>query len=144
MAIVKDRPTPWEPAGSFIHSAMFRWRSPGCGEARPDQAERRSRPASLAAREVDWDTGRHGVEHPAGVWLGNEPVREMTVFSPGNEMSISLLLYPDQAPSRWEMAELEEEDAVDTFDKFTGHMPREQYIHGPHSAHRTFNVLPIK
>ncbi|HBS50501.1 MAG TPA: hypothetical protein DEA05_10675 [Rhodobacteraceae bacterium] len=77
--------------------------------------------ASLAAREVDWDTGRHGVEHPAGVWLGNEPVREMTVFSPGNEMSISLLLYPDQAPSRWEMAELEEEDAVDTFDKFTGH-----------------------
>lgn len=76
--------------------------------------------ASLAAREADWDTGRHGVEHPAGVWLGNEPVREMTVFSPGNEMSISLLLYPDQAPSRWEMAELEEEATVDTFDKFMG------------------------
>ena len=74
--------------------------------------------ASLAAREVDWDTGRHGVEHPAGVWLGNEPVREMTVFSPGNEMSISLLLYPDQALSRWEMAELEEEASVDAFDKF--------------------------
>ena len=32
----------------------------------------------------------------------------MTVFSPSNEMTISLLLYPDRAPSRWEMAELEE------------------------------------
>ena len=77
-------------------------------------------PASLAAQEVDWDTGRHGRQHPAGVWAGSEPVREMTVFSPGNEMSISLLLYPDRAPSRWEMAELEEEPTLDTFDKFMG------------------------
>ena len=77
-------------------------------------------PASLAAQEVDSDTGRHGHHHPAGVWLGSEPVREMTVFSPGNEMSISLLLYPDHAPSRWEMAELEEEPTLDTFDKFMG------------------------
>lgn len=77
-------------------------------------------PASLAAQEVDWDTGRHGHHHPAGIWAGSEPVREMTVFSPGNEMSISLLLYPDHAPSRWEMAELEEEPTLDTFDKFMG------------------------
>jgi hypothetical protein len=75
-------------------------------------------PASLAAQEVDQDTGRHGHHHPAGVWAGTEPVREMTVFSPGNEMSISLLLYPDCGPSRWEMAELEEEPTLDTFDKF--------------------------
>lgn len=47
-------------------------------------------------------------------------MREMTVFSPGNEMSISLLLYPDRGPSRWEMAELEEEPELDTFDKFMG------------------------
>ena len=40
-------------------------------------------PASLAAQEVDWDTGRHGHHHPAGVWAGSEPVHEMTVFSPG-------------------------------------------------------------
>jgi len=77
-------------------------------------------PESLAAQEVDWETGRHGHQHPAGVWAGSEPVREMTVFSPGNEMSISLLLYPDRAPSRWEMAELEEEPTLDTFDKFMG------------------------
>ena len=76
--------------------------------------------ASLAAQEVDWDTGRYGRLHPAGIWLGAEPVHEMTVFSPGNEMSISLLLYPDRAPSRWEMAELEEEPTLDTFDKFMG------------------------
>ena len=76
-------------------------------------------PDSLAAQEVDWDTGRHGHHHPAGVWLGSEPVQEMTVFSPSNDqMTISLLLYPDRAPSRWEMAELEEEQTVDTFDKF--------------------------
>ena len=73
--------------------------------------------ASLAAHEMDWDTGRHGHQHPAGVWAGSEPVREMTVFSPGNEMTISLLLYPDRAPSRWEMAELEEEPTIDTLDK---------------------------
>ena len=77
-------------------------------------------PASLAAQEVDWDTGRYGRLHPAGIWLGAEPVHEMTVFSPGNEMSISLLLYPDRAPSRWEMADLEEDPTLDTFDKFMG------------------------
>ncbi len=74
--------------------------------------------ASLAEREVDRDTGRHGIDHPAGVWLGHEPVREMTVFSPGNEMSISLLLYPDQAPSRWETVELEEEPTQNSYDTF--------------------------
>ncbi len=77
-------------------------------------------PGSLAAQEVDGDAGRHGRLHPAGVWLGSEPVHEMTVFSPGNEMTISLLLYPDRAPSRWEMTELEEEPTLDTFDKFMG------------------------
>lgn len=77
-------------------------------------------PGSLAAQEVDGDTGRHGHLHPPGVWLGSEAVHEMTVFSPGNEMTISLLLYPDRAPSRWEMAELEEEPTLDTFDKFMG------------------------
>jgi len=74
---------------------------------------------SLAAREVDGDTGRHGERHGPGVWLGNEPVHEMTVFSPNNEMmTISLLIYPDRAPSRWEAAELEEDPTRDTFDKF--------------------------
>lgn len=74
---------------------------------------------SLAARDVDADTGRHGERHEPGVWLGNEPVHEMTVFSPSNEMmTISILIYPDRAPSRWEAAELEEEPTEDTFEMF--------------------------
>jgi len=77
--------------------------------------------ASLAARDVDMETGRHGVRQPAGVWLGSEPVHEMTVFSPSNDqMTISLLLYPDRAPARWELAELEEEPTPDSYDKFMG------------------------
>jgi hypothetical protein len=53
---------------------------------------------SLAAREVDADNGRHGERHEPGVWLGNEPVHEMTVFSPSNEMmTISLLTRPRPA-----------------------------------------------
>jgi len=73
---------------------------------------------SLAAREVNADTGRHGERHEPGVWRGNEPVHEMTVFSPSNEMTISLLIYPDRAPSRWEVAELEEQPTEDTFERF--------------------------
>ena len=67
------------------------------------------------------ETGRHGVRHPAGVWKGSEPVHEMTVFSPSNDqMTISLLLYPDKARARWELAELEEEPTLDSYDKFMG------------------------
>jgi hypothetical protein len=58
---------------------------------------------SLAAREVDADIGRRGERHEPGVWLGNEPVHEMTVFSPSDEMTISLPIYPDRAPSCWEV-----------------------------------------
>ena len=42
----------------------------------------------------------------------------MTVFSPSNEMTISLLIYPDRAPSRWEITELDEEPPLDTFETF--------------------------
>jgi hypothetical protein len=75
-------------------------------------------PASLAARGGDPDKARRGVMHPPGVWLGSDPVREMTVFSPSNEMTISLLLYPDRAPTAREMAALEDEPVPDTFDRF--------------------------
>jgi hypothetical protein len=42
----------------------------------------------------------------------------MTVFSQTNEMTITLLLYPDRAPTPQELAELEEEPVPDTFDRF--------------------------
>lgn len=76
--------------------------------------------ASLAAQEVDSATGRNGLLHAPGVWLGAEPVREMTVFSPSNEMAISLLIYPNRAPSRWAKAETEDEPVSDTYDGSMG------------------------
>ena len=42
----------------------------------------------------------------------------MTVLSPNNEMTTSLLIYPDRALSRWEFAELQEEQPQDTFERF--------------------------
>ncbi len=75
-------------------------------------------PESLAARGGDPDRARRGVMHPPGVWLGSDPVREMTVFSPSNEMTISLLLYPDRAPTAREMAALDDDPVPDTFDRF--------------------------
>lgn len=35
-------------------------------------------------------------------------------------MAISLLIYSNRAPSRWEMAEIEEEPTADTCDRFMG------------------------
>ena len=42
----------------------------------------------------------------------------MTVLSPNNEMSASLLIYPDRALSLWVFAELQEEQPQDTFERF--------------------------
>jgi hypothetical protein len=75
-------------------------------------------PASMAAQGAAPGTARNGVTHAPGIWRGSEPVREMTVFSSSNEMTISLLLYPERAPTASEMAALEVEDVPDTFDRF--------------------------
>jgi len=76
-------------------------------------------PASLAAKGAAPDAARNGVMHAPGVWRGTEAVHEMTVLSPSNEMTISLLLYPDRFPTPSEMAALDEEAVPDTFDRFT-------------------------
>ena len=60
---------------------------------------------------------RTGTLHSRGVWLGQEEVREMTIFSDHNRMSISLLLYPDDAPGKWDR-DLEEPPEHDTYDQF--------------------------
>ena len=41
----------------------------------------------------------------------------MTLFPPSNEMIFSLLIYPDRAPSRWEVAGLEDSPPQDTFER---------------------------
>ncbi len=73
---------------------------------------------SLAARQDMLVDNETGITHPKGVWLGREDVREMTIFSPRNEMSISLLVYPNDAPEgRWIDA-LYESEEFDTYDRF--------------------------
>lgn len=55
--------------------------------------------------------------HPRGVWLGDEDVREMTIFSRANERTITLLLYPDNAPDKRWSNELDEPEECDTYDR---------------------------
>jgi len=57
-------------------------------------------------------------KHPRGVWPGNEDVQEMTIFSPTNEMTITLLLYPDDAPNKRWAHDLDEPEEQDTYDRF--------------------------
>ena len=57
-------------------------------------------------------------KHPRGVWPGNEDVHEMTIFSPTNEMTITLLLYPDDAPNKRWAHDLDEPEEQDTYDRF--------------------------
>ena len=72
---------------------------------------------SLAARQDISIDNTTGVVHAKGVWLGNEEVHEMTVFSPRNEMSISLLLYPNGAPSRMWGDDFDEPKEWDAYDQ---------------------------
>ena len=57
-------------------------------------------------------------KHPRGVWPGNEDVHEMTIFSPTHEMTITLLLYPDDAPNKRWARDLDEPEEQDTYDRF--------------------------
>jgi len=41
------------------------------------------------------------VQHQEGIWWKDEPVKEMTVFSNKQDLTISLLVFPDDAPTRW-------------------------------------------
>jgi len=72
---------------------------------------------SFAARQDMSIDNTTGVVRAKGVWLGDEEVHEMTVFSPRNEMSISLLIYPDDAPGKWDR-DLEEPTERDTYEQF--------------------------
>ena len=60
-----------------------------------------------------------GFVHPKGVWVGNEEVREMTVFAAKSDMTITLLLYPnDGATYLRGMSASDEVDTPDTYDQF--------------------------
>ncbi|CAA7615785.1 ImmA/IrrE family metallo-endopeptidase [Magnetospirillum sp. UT-4] len=61
-----------------------------------------------------------GTVHPAGIWPGDEEVREMTLISQKNESSLSLLVYPDDAPDRRfaGAGDCDEPREWDTYDQF--------------------------
>jgi len=74
--------------------------------------------ASLAAHpelcsDLDADVG-----HPPGVWPGDEDVHEIMIFGSRTEMTISLLLYPDDAPHRRWGDNVDEPREWDTYDQF--------------------------
>ena len=73
---------------------------------------------SLAARQDRLSDNEGGVTHPAGIWLGSEAVHEMTIFSPKNEMSISLLIYPNDGPDRRRSGELDAPEELETYGRF--------------------------
>lgn len=75
---------------------------------------------SLAATGTPYSDFPDGFKHPKGVWAGNEPVHETTIFSPQKEMSITLLIYSDYSPQNLYKgsADYEEKREWDTFDQF--------------------------
>lgn len=75
---------------------------------------------SLAARQETWSDSGAIALHPGGVWLGDEEVQEMTLFAPKSEVTISLLLYPNDAPARRWGGDLDEPREWDTYDQFLG------------------------
>ncbi len=63
-----------------------------------------------------------GFVHPQGVWVGNEEVHEMTVFAGKSDMTITLLLYPnDGAIYVRGIPDSDEEDTPDAYDQFQRH-----------------------
>ncbi len=73
---------------------------------------------SLAAFADPFKDNATGIIHPKGVWLGEEEVHEMTILAYGGDMTISLLLYPDNAPNQW--GEFDEEKTPNSYDHFQG------------------------
>jgi Zn-dependent peptidase ImmA (M78 family) len=74
-------------------------------------------PASLAARKDNLFDNETGTHHKAGIWPFKEDIQEMTVLADSYDMTISLLIFDDQAPSSWRV---EEEEEIDTVDHFNG------------------------
>ena len=74
---------------------------------------------SLAARKDKFFDNEAGTDHAIGVWPFKEGVREMTILADSYDMTISLLLFDDDAPARDFGEEAEEEDTFDRFTRFS-------------------------
>ncbi len=77
---------------------------------------------SFASKQDLFVDGKSGIEHPSGVWLGEEPVTEMGVFtSEYGNMTISLLKYPKLFRPKFQA---ETEQAEDSYDRFNSRFTR--------------------
>ena len=72
---------------------------------------------SLAAKNDPEFDNLAGVTYDPGIWPFKEEVREMTVHADTYDMTITLLVFPKHASSRWEQNE-EDPEAFDTYDNF--------------------------
>jgi hypothetical protein len=74
---------------------------------------------SLAARRDSSIDSQTGVVHPKGIWIGDEEVHEMTIFAPKSNMTITLLLYANSPPVRFQtFLEDDNDDVVEAYDRF--------------------------
>lgn len=72
---------------------------------------------SFAAQKDAFFDSMTGAVHEPGVWPFKERVHEMTLNADTYDMTITLLLFPDNAPSRWEQEE-EEPELMDSYENF--------------------------
>ena len=71
-------------------------------------------PESLAFRCDPFHDNEAGKRHQKGVWIGNEPVLEMTRLSQ-NGITMTILLYPHMQKSFYDFEETQEKDVFDIF-----------------------------
>lgn len=71
---------------------------------------------SLAARKDAFFDNESGVFHKAGIWPFKEDVKEMTVIRDTYDLTITLLLFPDEPPNRFAQRE-EEPSEMDIFER---------------------------
>lgn len=76
-------------------------------------------PDSWAANAAQAGISPDGVRHDTGVWHDDESVREVTIFAPTHEMTVSVLIYEhDQHESGFE-----DESTEDVHDRFANQLP---------------------
>lgn len=76
--------------------------------------------ASLATGKINISNPEVGMMLSKGVWAEKESVYESVIFSEYHGMAISLLIYPNEPPSRthWTSSEYDDEEPFDTYDQF--------------------------
>ncbi len=73
--------------------------------------------ASVANTGISTSENKIEINHDAGIWWPDEPVKEMTVFSRNYDFVITLLVLPDDPPGK-SYTGFEDPDSFDSFDNF--------------------------